>query len=155
MPTYDYDTVEALVASYRDDWDYNARLDLRNYTAHTEIGLLRWSPGGKNSGWRLIVETLSTNGYWVEQNGTDYVTPDELQTHIIALMQKAAPDANAVVADALASIERLVTERDRLSNQIETETVRAVHSGAQKINAATAGGISRPTLDRWLENWER
>ncbi len=55
------------------------------------------------------------------------------------------------VGRLLGRVEEMAGRRDQLSAEIRELTIQAVQSGATKQDAARSAGISRPTLNKWLE----
>lgn len=55
------------------------------------------------------------------------------------------------VGRLLGRVAEMAGRRDQLSAEIRELTIQAVHAGAAKQDAARAAGISRPTLNKWLE----
>ena len=56
--------------------------------------------------------------------------------------------------DLLDAIVDLTIQRQAIDDEIKKHTIRAVHHlGARRISASKAAGISRPTLNVWLDEY--
>lgn len=88
-----------------------------------------------------------------ERTGT-YVasTPGYDDLEILAKAYASVLNQRATLATALGDIRRVARVRDNAGGSVRAMAVQAVRDGAQKTKVAEAAGVSRPTLDSWLES---
>jgi len=56
--------------------------------------------------------------------------------------------------ELLDAIAELADQRQKLDDEIQALTVRAVHHlGARRYSAAASAMVSRPTLNKWIDDY--
>lgn len=159
MQTVEVHTVDALLASYRQDqefgrsdgwWsrhEYQAPAD--DATVYLWPITVKGEPGGPvEYGHRVAV---SLGDLWVErQSNHPLPTVESVSETVDSLLQKIRSDGKDEASKLLDDLRHLSAERDQIADQIKATVVEAVTVGAKKLAVSDVTGVARSTIDRWL-----